>query len=155
MRSLSVLPRLFASNRRKNGDFFSKKVSSVSRGLGFLLGDCSARASFLHPANVFVVWEMVVQFQVCRLERLQSSRIRPLVNFRMPVGKRQSGGVVVVSARIIDKVRGGRIVGIASHVHDEVAVVDALVAFINQHECLRRTRMDNVGFLSIRSPAAS
>ena len=155
MRSLPVLPRLFASNRRKNGDFFSKKVSSVSRGLGFLLGDCSACASFLHPANVFVVWEMVVQFQVCRLERLQSSRIRPLVNFRMPVGKRQSGGVVVVSARIIDKVRGCRIVGIASHVHDEVAVVDALVAFINQDECLRRTRMDNVGFLSIRSPAAS
>lgn len=120
MRSLPVLPRLFAS---------------VPRGLRFLSGACSARASFLHPANVFVVWEMVVQFQVFCLERLQSSGIRPPVNFRMPIGKRQSGGVVVVSARIIDKVRGRGIVGIASHVHDKVAIVDALVAFIDQHEC--------------------
>src|SRR5205809_883190 len=65
--------------------------------------------------------------------------IFPLVDFGMAVGKGKAASTAVVTGRPINyPVRGG--VGIAIHLDDEVGVIDAVLALVEQDKSVSRPR---------------
>src|SRR5262245_60763331 len=66
----------------------------------------------------------------------------------MSIRKRETPGVIVIARRIIHDLPTIRFVGIARHVHNKIAVVDAVFALVQEDPSLRRTGIVHIcGFV--------
>src|SRR5438874_2131696 len=70
-----------------------------------------------------------------------SSGIKPLVNFSMAVGERESARAIVVARRIVCDDRGGSAV---PHIDGKPAVVDAVFVLVDEDKCHCRPRGNEV-----------
>ena len=98
------------------------------------LGVCADAGGMLcHPKDVEVIGQIPVQRQqLARLEHWHRARILKSVNLGVTIGERVTGGVAMITGRIIDDLpQGIRIRGVP-------AVVDTILAFIQKHKQVSR-----------------
>src|SRR2546425_13310967 len=59
----------------------------------------------------------------------------------------------MIAGGIIHNLPGGGLVGIAAHIDDEIAVVDAVLAFVEKDACAHRARVNDLMHFSVGFPS--
>src|SRR5262249_45362612 len=91
----------------------------------------------LHPQNIHVVRAAYVQWHGSSNGR-HRARITPLVNFEVAIGEGKAAGPAMVTGWIINDFGRGKF-RIAVHLDDEISVIDAVLAFVEDDIGQRRT----------------
>ena len=91
----------------------------------------SGRA-FLHPDHVLIIRRALPGHIAAGRDILDRVLVLPLFDFSMTVSEGEPRCIVVVHCWPIDNLRPGG-VWVSGHLHHEIPVIDALLAFIDQH----------------------
>ena len=111
-----------------------------------------SRASFLHPINVHVAARSDIEReQLAFAEYGDGARVAPFADFGVAVREGETARPVVITGGVIDNFL--RLGGESGHINHEVAVVDAVLAFIEEDKGHRWAGVGHVPHLEVRSPA--
>src|SRR5437016_4539565 len=116
------------------------------------------RASILHPENVLVIGPShrakINQIEIAGfLQRRTGARVAPLLDLGMTIGKREASSAAVIARGIINNLPRRGLTRIATHINDEITIIDAVLPFIQKHDRVRRARINHVRRFAVGLPA--